>query len=344
MSLKVAMIGCGYWGPNLLRVLAQNPKISVYALCDLQPTVLQSMSQQYAKEALLLNDYHELLNDQQVEAVVVATPAATHFEIACAFLKAGKHVFVEKPLALTSADCRTLVNLAKQNEKILMVGHVFMYNAAVNKAKEYIESGELGEIFYVYSQRLNLGRIQTDLNCLWSFAPHDVSILCYWLNQMPVKVTTQGFSYLHQSIEDVVFSTLSFPNGVGAHMHLSWLDPRKVRTITIVGSKKMLVYDDVSTEARLQIYDKGVDKVFGERNQPAGNFGEFQMQLRTGDLLVPYFKFTEPLVDEMNHFLQAVQTGNSPRTDGVAGLKIVEVLEAMDKSLKSGGLPVTIGE
>lgn len=341
MPTNVAVVGCGYWGPNIVRALSHTASVNIHTLCDVRRSSLQTLAEQYSKEAYLEEDFRKVAADPDIEAVFVATPAATHRLIAGTLLEAGKHVFVEKPLALTSTDCQELTELAERNKVTLMVGHIFMYNAAVIRAKEYIASGELGEIQYIYSQRLNLGRIQSDLNCLWSFAPHDVSILCYWLDQIPVKAVTQGFSYLNKGVEDVVFSTLHFPQGVGAHLHLSWLDPRKVRSITVVGSKKMLVYDDVSTDARLQIYDKGVSKVV-RYSDPATNFGEFQMQIRPGDLLIPYFKFSEPLIEEIQHFLHCIHTGARPRTDGQAGAQVVQILEAMDRSLKADGLPVEV--
>src|SRR3990172_411910 len=337
---RVAVIGCGYWGPNLVRVLAASALGEVRTLCDVRESAMLPLAQQYAKDASLKTHYKDVLADADIDAIVVATPAATHFDICRDGLQAGKHVLVEKPLATRATECRELIDLAERQGLTLMVGHVFLYNAAVLKAKEYIDGGELGDVIYALSQRLNLGRIQTDLNCLWSFAPHDVSILCYWLGQTPARVSTFGFSYLHKGVEDVVFARLSFPRGVGGHLHLSWLDPRKVRTMTLVGDKKMLVYDDVSTESRLQLYDKGV--IPGVFRDPARSLGEFQLQTRGGDLLIPTFRFLEPLSVEVDHFLDCIRTGQRPRTDGRNGLQVVQVLEAMDKSLRLGGAPVEV--
>lgn len=228
----------------------------------------------------------------------------------------------------------------------LMVGHVFLYNAAVRRMKEYINSGEVGQVRYVYSQRLNLGQVRNDVNALWNFAPHDLSILMYWLGEMPERVIARGYSYVQPEIDDVVFMTMDFPNGVGANVHISWLDPFKIRRMTVVGSEKMIVYDDVSADARITIYDKGVARTRRPGAQASlgsyETFGEFQLLLRAGDVLIPKVEFTEPLLAECQHFIDCIRTGERPLTDGESGLAVVRVLEAAQRSLSAGGAPVAV--
>jgi predicted dehydrogenase len=261
---------------------------------------------------------------------------------------AKKHVLVEKPLAKSSAECRTLVALSAELGLTLMVGHVFLYNAAVRQVKAYIDSGELGDVYYVCSQRLNLGIVRQDVNALWNFAPHDVSILNYWLGARPVGVSTRGFSYLQPGVEDVVFMTIDYPGGVGANVHISWLDPRKVRAMTVVGSKKMVVYDDVDSDAPLMIYDKGITRhaLPPEMQVPAtpGGFGEFRFLTRAGDVVIPRFDQSEPLRAECRHFIECIQRGDTPVSDGLEALRVVEVLEAAQESLARGGEWVELGE
>ena len=339
--LKVAVLGLGYWGPNLLRNLIAIEGAKVTALCDAEPGRAESYRRRLCPDARVVDDCRTLASDAEVDAVVIATPIQTHFELASCFLAAGKHVLLEKPLARTSGECEELIGLADTHRCILMVGHVFEYNVAVRAVKQYIESGELGRIFYVYSQRVNLGRIQHDVNALWSFAPHDVSILNYWFEVEPTRVSARGFSYLSNGIEDVVFATLEYPTGIGAHLHLAWLDPRKVRLMTIVGSKKMLVYDDVSLDAKIQIYDKGISDLHSFIEAPE-TFAEFQFQLRVGDLVVPSLQFSEPLQAECRHFIDCIEQKRKPLTDGLNGLKVVRVLEAAEQSLRQDGRPVEI--
>lgn len=341
MTINVAMVGLGYWGPNLVRNFVGLENVRVAALCDLDVKRAEMFRQRFCPDARIVSDYRLLADDPQVDAVVIATPIRTHHELGSFFLASGKHVFIEKPLARTEEECRSLIDLAQQHKRVLMVGHVFEYNVAVQRIKQYIDSGELGRLFYVYSQRVNLGRIQHDVNALWSFAPHDVSILNYWFGQQPVQVSARGFSYLNSGIEDVVFVTLQYPNGVGAHLHLGWLDPRKVRLMTLVASKKMLVYDDVSLDGKIQIYDKGIADLHDFLEAP-GSFAEFQFQLRVGDLVIPTIQFSEPLQSECQHFIDCIQGGRRPLTDGLNGLRVVRVLEAAERSLQQDGKPIEL--
>jgi len=332
--INVAVVGLGHWGPNLARNIAALPDACLHTLCDLDVERLAYVGRQYPGSKRQ-RDPSAVLNDPDVEAAIIATPVRTHFELASAMLRAGKHVLVEKPLAQTSGQCRELIALSEERDLILMVGHVFLYNAAVRRVKEYIDSGELGQIYYIYAQRLNLGIIRQDVNALWNFAPHDLSILCYWLDAEPEQVLTWGHSYIQPGIEDVVFVLLDFPGDIGASVHISWLDPNKVRRMTIVGSRKMIVYDDVSADAKIMVYDKGVTNESLARPSLGSyeTFGEFQLRLRAGDVLIPKLEFVEPLKAECAHFVECIRTSQRPMTDGYEGLRVVRALEAAEQAM-----------
>ena len=340
MTVNVALVGLGYWGPNLARNLAILDGAALHTMCDARPERLERLQRQYPGTRTT-TDYESVLVDDTVQAIVLATPVATHYDLAKRALAAGKHVLVEKPLAKTTAECRDLVELAARECRTLMVGHVFLYNAALRRMKEYIDSGELGDVRYIYSQRLNLGQVRTDVNALWNFAPHDLSILMYWLNAVPERVIARGYSYVQPAIEDVVFMTLDFPNHIGANVHISWLDPFKIRRMTVVGSEKMIVYDDASADARITIYDKGVSRTRKPDAQISlgsyETFAEFQLLLRAGDVLIPKVEFTEPLLLECQHFVDCIQSGERPLTDGESGLRVVSVLEAAQASIAADG-------
>ena len=297
MTVNVALVGLGHWGPNLARNLAILDGATLHTLCDTRPERLERLRRQYPGTRTT-TDFESVLADDTVHGVVLATPVATHYDLAKRALSAGKHVLIEKPLAQTSTECRDLVEYAARDRLTLMVGHVFLFNAAVRRMKEYIDSGELGDVRYIYSQRLNLGQVRTDVNALWNFAPHDLSILMYWVDAAPERVIARGYSYVQPEIEDVVFMTLDFPNHVGANVHISWLDPFKIRRMTVVGSEKMIVYDDVSADARITIYDKGVTRTRRPDTQISlgsyETFAEFQLLQRAGDVLIPKVEFTEP--------------------------------------------------
>jgi predicted dehydrogenase len=338
MTVRLAQVGLGYWGPNLARNLAAVDGGELAVLCDADTGRLQRMARQLPGPRLV-TDYADVLADDTIDGVVLATPVDTHFTLAKAALEAGKHVLVEKPLATTSADCEALIALADERDLRLMVGHVFVYNPAVRRVKELIDAGELGEIQYIYSQRLNLGQVRQDVNAMWNFAPHDISILCDWLDAEPSEVTARGFSYVQPGIEDVVFMTMAFPGGVGANVHISWLDPLKVRRMTVVGSEKMVVYDDVSADAKITIYDRGVTKRPMHAAEGLGayrTFGEFQLLLRAGDVLIPKLEFTEPLKIECQDFVDCIRSGATPRSDGRQGLRVVRTLEAAQRSMSPG--------
>jgi predicted dehydrogenase len=330
----VGQIGCGYWGPNLLRNFSSNPKCEVKWLADQSPQ-RQSYVQELYPKIQTTDDPIKLINDPDVDAVVVATPASTHYELTKACLTANKHVLVEKPLAMNTTEANELVALAQETDKVLMVGHTFLYNSAVNYAKDLLDRRELGEPYYIYSQRLNLGQVRTDVNAWWNLAPHDVSILLYLMNgEVPVSVTAHGIDYIQPGIEDVVFATMTWASGVTAHIHVSWLDPGKTRRLTLVCSRKMLVYDDVSDE-KVKVYDKGVDRIpkVGEQ-MDYDNFNNYQILHRSGDIFIPKINFQEPLKIEVAHFLDCVATGKTPITGPKHARDVVAVMEMVQKALE----------
>jgi len=337
MTVRLALVGLGYWGPNLARNLAILDNAELVALCDANEERLRRIGRQYPS-ARLVPSFEDVLADDTIDAVVVATPVDTHFDLCRAALAAGKHVMVEKPLATSSAECETLIELAAAQGRTLMVGHVFVYNAAVNKVKEYIDAGEIGDVYYVYSQRLNLGQVRHDVNAMWNFAPHDLSIMCHWFGTEPTNLTARGHSYIQPGIEDVVFLNMEYPEGILASVHISWLDPLKVRRMTIVGSEKMVVYDDVSADAKVTVYDRGVTKKLIDQTEASlgsyRTYGEFQLLLRAGDVLIPKLDFVEPLKIECQHFVDCIRTGETPVSDGRQGLWVVRALEAAQRSLR----------
>ncbi|MDZ7374225.1 MAG: Gfo/Idh/MocA family oxidoreductase [candidate division KSB1 bacterium] len=334
--VNVALVGYGYWGPNVARNLHELPNCRFQVCCDLDPARL-ALAQARFPQIRVTSQYSDVLSDEGIEAVVIATPARSHFALAKAALLAGKHVLVEKPLAMSSQEAEELIALADAQKRVLMVGHTFEYNPAVLKIKELLSENQLGDIYYAYSTRVNLGRVQRDLNALWSIAPHDISILLFLFEQLPSEVSARGSSHLDRSIEDVVFVDFLFPSGITAHIHVSWLDPSKVRRMTIVGSKKMVVYDDLETEGKVKVYDKGVLKV-GDGQI----FGEFQYRLHSGDIYIPKIDLSEPLRNECAHFLECIEQRKSPRTDGQSGLRVIRVLEAAQESLRRRGAPVQL--
>ena len=336
MTTGIGLIGCGYWGPNLLRNFRRNPDARVVAVADRDSSRRAFVEREYPGVGTT-DDHRWLLDDPEIDAVVVATPASTHADLAREALEKGKHVLVEKPLAMRAGDAEALVELAEARDLILMAGHTFLYNAAVERLKREVDAGTLGEVYYLYSQRLNLGIVRSDVNAMWNLAPHDVSIVLHLFGEEPQRVTAQGACYLQPGIEDVVFMDLAFPSGRHAHIHVSWLDPGKVRRMTVVGSKKMCVYDDIA-EAKLALYDRGIDRQF---EQPS-DYGLHQLVKRAGDIVLPKIDFQEPLAKETAAFLTAIQTGEAPLSDGRSGLAVVRVLEACQRSLEAGGTPVTL--
>lgn len=330
-KLNVAVVGCGYWGPNLIRNFKQIPDCRMKVCCDLDSKKLERMKVLYS-DIKITSNLKEILSDDSIEAVVIATPVYTHSEIGKLCLRNKKHILIEKPMASTTDECIELIEMAEQHEKVLMIGHTFEYTAAVNKAKEIIKHGELGDIYYISSSRLNLGLFQPDINVIWDLAPHDVSIMLYLLDEFPVGINASGKAHFRKGIEDVATITLNFPNGTIAFIHSSWLDPDKVRKMTIVGSKKMLVYDDISTNEKIKIFDKGV-----EAPPYYDSYAEFHFSYRYGDIYTPRINEYEPLKKECEHFLECIRDGKTPRSDGYSGLRVVSILEAANRSLQNQG-------
>jgi len=329
-ALRVGVIGAGYWGPNLIRNFNEAPGADVVAVADLSADRLAPIRKRYPS-IRVTTDHREILHDRGVDAVVIATPIKTHRGLCEEALGLGKHVLVEKPLAGTIEDAEAIVRAAERAAKTLMVGHTFVYNPAVTAVRRTIERGELGKIHYIDSQRVNLGLHQFDFNVLWDLGPHDVSITLYWLGEEPVWVQTIGGCFVQDDIEDVVWLTMGFPSGAIAHAHLSWLAPGKIRTMTVIGSHKMAVYDDVSAVEKVKIFDQGV-----ERLEP----DELRRAYRAGDILSPRVPVTEALQVEARHFIESIQNGTRPTSDGQAGLRVVRVLEAGSHSLRLGGVRV----
>jgi predicted dehydrogenase len=325
--VKVAQIGVGYWGPNLLRNLIANKRCQVKSVVDLSPERREYVSSLYPA-VNVTDNVEDVLQDREIQAVVIATPVATHFDLAMRALSLGKHILVEKPIARSVAEVNEIGRLAGEVKRVAMVGHTFLFNSAVRYVKKLIDSGEIGDIRYIYSQRLNLGRIRSDVNALWNFAPHDISIIQYWLgNPDPISVVTRGVGYVQDNVDDVVFLNILYPNKVMANIHVSWLDPLKVRTMVVVGSKKMVVYDDVA-DNKIAIYDKGIEAtaMLGQRmdydNQHFQTFNH-----RSGDVLLPKIDFKEPLKVEIDHFLDCIEKGTESITGIDHARKVVQILE-----------------
>ena len=335
--VTLGQIGVGYWGKNLLRNFVSLSNCQVKICCDTDETILGRMNRDYAG-LRWTQDYSDVLADDEIQAIVIATLPETHFIIAKEALLAGKDVFVEKPLVLNVSDGEELVQLADAQKRILMVGHIMEYHPAVNQMKDLINKDELGEIHYIYSTRVNLGKIRRFENALWNLAPHDVSIVLYLSDSVPIEIIAVGESYLQKGIQDVTFATLRFRGGKMAHIHVSWLDPHKIRKITVVGSKKMAVFDDMESTEMIRIYDKGVDQRLDYES-----YGE-SLSLRIGDIHIPKVNMTEPLRLECQHFLDCVVNRTQPRSDGLDGLNVVKVLDAAQKSMERGGTPVRIEE
>ncbi len=335
-KINIAVVGSGYWGPNLIRNIAGLPDATLHTVCDLNPKALATNAERYPGVKTTPN-FADVLNDPEIQGVVLATPAHVHAEMGRQALEAGKHLMVEKPLTLKAADAKALVDLAAAQNLRLMVGHVFEYNPAVKALKTLVDNGELGRVLYLYSARLNLGIVRDDLNAMWNLAPHDFSIINFVSGKTPVRVAARGFRLLGRKLEDVAFVTLEYPDGEVAHVHVSWLDPGKVRRMTVVGENKMAVYDDVSDE-RLRIYDRGVIP-----DTLPNDFGEFKMLTRSGDMTIPKLEPTEPLRAECAHFVECIRTGQTPISDGVDGYVVVQMLEAAQQSMDNDGAPVEIG-
>jgi len=333
-DLRVAVIGAGYWGPNLVRNFSEAPGANVVAVADLSPERLANIAKRFPA-VRTTQDHRELFADPAIDAVCIVTPISTHRPLAEEALAAGKHVFVEKPLAGTVADAEAIAAAAERAGRTLMVGHTFVYNPAVTQVRALLERGDLGKVQYIDSQRVNLGLHQFDFNVLWDLGPHDVSISLYWLDEEPEWVQCIGACFVQPEIEDVVFLTMGFPSGALAQAHLSWLAPSKLRRMAVIGSKKMAVYDDTESAEKVKIYDHGVESLSVE---------ELRRSYRAGDIHSPRVPVTEALQLEVRHFIECIRDGTTPRSGGAAGVRVVRVLEAGMRSLRQQGARVSYVE
>ena len=331
---RIALVGCGYWGPKVIRAAASLPEVEIAALVDRELSLAEGV-QRHFPAARIESSLSDVLTDETIDAVIIATPPETHFELAAEALAAGKHALVEKPLALTADDCRTLGAQALDAGLILMVGHTFRFSPAVQHVRQLIAEHELGEVYYIDSQRLNLGRVRQDVDAIWNFAPHDISIIQEWFGRKPVAVNCHAYDYLQQGIPDLGFLVLEYEFAV-AHIQVSWLSPNKVRRMTVVGSRKMVVYDDVASS--VVIHDAGIDREhLGRTFSDFNSFGEFRLIQRSGDLHVPRLPNVEPLAAQCRHFIDCIFTGNEPSTNFQEAADVVEILEAANVSREQGG-------
>jgi predicted dehydrogenase len=327
--VSIGVVGLGYWGPNLARNFDALPSATLRWCCDADEAIRARYAAQYPQTRFTA-ELDDLLGDPELDAIVLATPVPTHAALAVRVLQAGKHCFVEKPLAQSAADAEAAVAAAQRAGRVLMVGHLLEYHPAVTKLKEIADAGELGAIHYIYSNRLNLGRLRADENALWSLGAHDISVILRLAGEEPHEVSARGEAYMRPGVEDVVFAFMRFPSGLAAHLHLSWLDPHKERRFTVVGSRRMATFDDMDLERKVTVYDKGYD-------EPAGSYGEYIT--RSGDIWSPRIANREPLRLECEHFVECVREGRRPRSDGEAGLRVVRVLDALQRSLDASRRP-----
>jgi predicted dehydrogenase len=339
--LRIGLVGLGYWGPNYARVVGELPDCELVAIADTSPEALAFMEGRARHVRATMNPA-DVLSADDVDAVIVATPTTSHFQLAMEALEAGKHVLCEKPLAPTVAECDQLIAVAEQSGRILFVGHTFLFNPAVRRMRELIEHGSIGRLLYAHSVRTGLGPIRQDVNVLWDLAPHDLSILFFLFGDPPVTVSASGQSFLREDVEDVVFAQLSFENGGIAGLHVSWLDPYKVRRVTAVGDQRMVVFDDIAVDEKLKVFDKGASYEAVSKSARGTEFGEYRAIIRDGDIVIPKIPPQEPLKDQVAAFIAACRSGERPLTDGYAGRQVVAVLEAATESLRSGSGPVEV--
>jgi predicted dehydrogenase len=332
--VRIAVVGLGYWGPNLVRNINEFPGAEPVVVCDLRSDALDTITRRYPA-VRATTSFSEVLADDEVDAVVIATPVSRHHPMAAAALRGGKHVFVEKPLAASSREASDLIGLAERLGLVLMPGHTFLYSPPVMMIRKLIESGELGEIYFISTSRVNLGLHQPDVSVAWDLGPHDFSILRYWLGETPAYASALSRGCVIPTIPDVAFINLEFPSGTVAHVELSWLAPSKLRRTTVVGSRKMVVYDDTSAEP-VRVFDSGANVPNPE------TFGEYKLTYRTGDIVSPQVEVAEPLYREMEDFCAAIRTGSVPRSSSEVGLEVVRIIEAVDASLEANGSRVDV--
>ncbi len=330
-------MGFGYWGPNLVRNILERPELRLMGLCEMSRERIADFSRRHPDVAVESN-FEDLLIDPRVEAVAIATPPRTHYELVRSALEMGKHVLVEKPLATTASDAARLVDLAKQVDRVLMPGHTFIYSPAVNKIRELIASGQMGDVYFITSSRMNLGRYQSD-GVISDLAPHDLSILLYWLNRPITRIAAAGQSVFQRGVPETAFVTMTFEGGAKANVQISWMAPRKLRQMVVVGSQRMVQYEDTSSDEAVRVYDRGLD--FSQLEAPA-TFGEYQLTYRSGDIVVPRLEAAEPLSLELADFADAIRTGKEPLSNGQLGLEIVGAMEAAQASLERAGEPIEL--
>lgn len=333
--IRLGVLGAGAWGFNLVRAVAECPQTELTAVCDADPAARERVRRRF-RQARVLDGPDDLLEDPDLDAILVATPPRLHYEHARRALEAGRHVWVEKPFCTNSQDAAELCRLADERHLVLMVGHTVLYNSLLHDVKRRLDAAELGRVQYVHMRRLNLGRVRADVDVLWNLAPHDLAMACYLMDAWPTRVNARGWGFLQpqRGLADVCFFQMEFDGGAAASGHVSWVDPRKDRTVVVVGSEKMLVYDDLDPTRHLQVYDKRVELEF---HSPLDNFSDYAARVRSGDLSIPHVTPNEPLAAQMSHFAQCVQSGQPPLTDGRQGLRIVCLLEAMTRSMRGLG-------
>jgi predicted dehydrogenase len=336
-DLGVVVVGCGYWGINYVRVFSEITGARVVAICDPRQDRLREVGRRFP-EAILTTVLEDALQLEGVDAAIVCTGATTHYEVARRCVMAGKHVLVEKPVATTVTDAQALLDLAEAQGVTLMVGHTFLYNSGVRKVKDYIVRADLGHLRYLYSRRTNLGPIRQDVNAIWDLAPHDVSIFNYLLDSEPQWVSAVGIKILQNSREDVGFISLGYPGGIVGNIHVSWADPNKVRELVVVGSEKRVAFDDINVTERVKVFEKGVTA----KQSEASSYGEYHFLMRDGDIVSPKVEVSEPLKNQCRHFLDCINQVKRPLTDGLAGLAVVRVMAAIDRSLEQNGVPVSV--
>jgi predicted dehydrogenase len=334
--IKIAVTGVGYWGPNIIRNFYASPETYVKMCCDLEEERIGFVKKRYPA-ITTTNEYKDILQDPEIDLVAICTPVFTHYELAKAALEAGKHVFIEKPMTSTSAQAEELINLAEQKNLQIFVDHTFLFTGSVKKIKDIISSGEIGDLLYFDSVRVNLGLFQHDVNVIWDLAPHDISIMDYCLGAKPECVVATGSDHFRDGLEDVAYLTVYYPNNLIGHIHTNWLSPVKVRQTLIAGTKKMVVWDDIQPSEKVRIYDKGVDVV-----ESANEVYDLLIQYRTGDMYCPKIDPTEALKDEVENVVQCLKNGTKPISDGYSGLMVVKILEASDQSIKSRGKEIRI--
>lgn len=334
--IRVALVGYGHWGPNYLRNLQFLEDVEVVAVCDREASALKKSSKGFP-HVKTLTDFNLILNDPQIDAVIITTPANTHYELTRQSLKAGKHTLVEKPLSLNVEEGKELLEFSEKAKRTLMVGHTFLYNPAVRKMKEYLDQGVLGKIYYLQAARTHLGLIRSDVSAVWDLAPHDISIFSYLLGKWPTRVSAIGMCHLHPKLEDVAFLNFFYEGEILGNIHISWVDSNKLRQVAVIGSKARIVFDDLNSLERLRIFEKGVSI-----DKPYANFGEFQLLLRDGDIISPKVEAEEPLKNVCVEFIESIKTGKKPLTDGVNGLRVVRAMCAAQESIARGGEPVEI--